>query len=87
MANEPIDRERLATLDNVLRRTFWAGTRHGAGYEMFDAIPKWETEIQFRAFMDDMAGRTWTPEQWREARRAAEAKVQIQQAETDAGLY
>lgn len=86
MAEPTINRERMATLDNILHAAFIAGVQHGVGYEAFEAIPTWETEIQFRAWQDHTAGRTWDQERWRTAREAAQARERIWQAETEAGL-
>lgn len=74
------------TLDIILREAFMQGARHGSRYPEFAAIPEWETELQFRAFKDDLQGNTWGPEQWLAARKDAQAKLRIQHAETEAGL-
>lgn len=64
MATNPKD------LNSLIRAAFDAGVRHGTGYEEVAAIPPAESEIQFRAFLDDWNGDTWGPMQWLRARDA-----------------
>jgi hypothetical protein len=58
------------SMDEVLRFMFDRGTRFGARYPEYAAIPVEEREIQYRAMRDELAGNVWTPDQWLDARRS-----------------
>lgn len=75
------------SLDVILREAFMQGVRHGARYPEYEAIPERETELQFRAFKDDLQGNTWGPDQWLAARKDAQAQMRIEHAKTEAGLW
>lgn len=74
------------SLDALLRAAFNQGVTVGARYPEEAALPESEREIQFRAFKDHVVGKTWTPDQWTQARLSAETRAKIARAETEGGL-